>query len=389
MTSNEIPKDLHELMLLYAADAIDPVDSQAVEEWLASGDPEARAALEEARLVVMSLLESLEPVTPPAEMWERLELKMLKTSKASSNKQTVKSEATKPARTDRPAPSNHNVANSVPSRPRVSVLSDSTKPVTGETAGSRLTRFPYWRSAVLAASVAAALSVGSYLLSRATFDSKLARFDEAQSELLLKQQAAVEQQCGVLIEQSQQLTEQAEALTQQTQSISGTINVIQQALGEQEKRLAEQSVLIQSMEGRIRASDQTIRLVSAPGVQTVEVAGTKEMPGAVGKLLWDAEAKSLTFSANNLQALPAGKTYELWFVTDPAGPVSLGTFKLETGEGENAGENAGISVGRAIISTRAPLNLTGIQAVAVSLEPISDVARTGPTGPIVMLAKMQ
>ncbi|MGL4513284.1 MAG: anti-sigma factor domain-containing protein [Lacipirellulaceae bacterium] len=154
------------------------------------------------------------------------------------------------------------------------------------------------------------------------------------------------------------------------------IEELQAKVSEQDRRLQSQQKEIGGMIVRVERADRTLRLVGAPGLQTVEVSGTKDMPAAVGRLLWDADGRSLSFTAAKLAAPGEGKTYELWFVRDPGGPLSLGTFPLDAD-------------GRATVSVAVPEGVSDIAAIAVSIEPAGGAGGPAPTGPIVMLGPMR
>jgi anti-sigma-K factor RskA len=274
------PPDGRDLMLLYVADAIDDVDRRAVEAWLATGDPEAVAALAEARASLGYLALAPVPATPSPGMWAKLE------SRLADAHQSV----------------------------------TSHRPVPERSA---------WRIAI-AALLAVGVSGLTYVLTRSAMSGQ-----------------------------------QAVAISQ-----------LREQIDRQSRQLDEQLVRIQVLSTEIQKADQTLKLVSAPRLKTYEVTGSDAMPEAAGRLLWDADAGALSFAATRLAPLTPRQVYELWFVTDPAGPVALGTFTLDDD-------------GRATFVGKAPDNLKGIQAVAVSIEPIGGAPGKVPTGPIVMLGAMK
>jgi anti-sigma-K factor RskA len=273
--------ELRDLLLLYAVDQVDEQERREIEEWIASGDPAAAAALAEARATVGQLPTILEPVEPSAQMWSRLESQL--------------DEASEPAKASIPMPTQQR---------------------------------PIWPWLAMAAMVAVASSVGTYLVVKSGADRD------------------------------------RQELAQLREQFAG-----------QERRLGEQSREIEVLNQQVGQANRAMMLVSAPRLQSVAVGGTDKMPDAAGRLLWDADGRVLSFTASRLASLKPDQTYELWFVTDPGGPVSLGTFRLDES-------------GRGQVFVNAPAQLASIKAVAVSLEPATGSPGPGPTGPVVMLGTL-
>jgi anti-sigma-K factor RskA len=112
---------------------------------------------------------------------------------------------------------------------------------------------------------------------------------------------------------------------------------------------------------------QDLQVIAAPGVQAVSLAGLGPSPGARGRTYLNPGTRDALFYAFDLPALPAGKTYELWFIA--AGkPVAAGTFDVDPrGTGT-------VRVERVAASQ--------IQAWAVTIEPRGGVPQ--PTGAMVL-----
>ena len=79
------------------------------------------------------------------------------------------------------------------------------------------------------------------------------------------------------------------------------------------------------------------------------------------------------FYANNLPALPAGKTYQLWIITDTPKPVSAGVFSLDRGH-----------KGRGILQNIP--DVAKIKQFAVSLEPAGGLPQ--PTGAVYLAGNL-
>lgn len=147
--------------------------------------------------------------------------------------------------------------------------------------------------------------------------------------------------------------------------------------GQVEELTAERDRLAQRAEGLDRqlAQAQTeaarlaqsLQTVSAPGGRAIALAGLDPAPGASGRTFVDPSAGRAVFTARNLPALPAGKTYQLWFIPADGKPVPAGIFQTD-------------SQGAATLEVEriAP----DVQVWAVTIEPAGGVPQ--PTGEMVL-----
>ena len=116
---------------------------------------------------------------------------------------------------------------------------------------------------------------------------------------------------------------------------------------------------------RRTASDaqSAVAVLTAPDTARVELAGQTVAPQASGRVFW-SRSRGLVFTASNLPALPAGRTYQLWVVT-ATGPVSAGLLK----PGANGAVNAVFNP---------PGNIPSATLMAVTIEP--EGGRSTPSG---------
>jgi hypothetical protein len=108
-----------------------------------------------------------------------------------------------------------------------------------------------------------------------------------------------------------------------------TLGVLTAALEEQQHELATL---------RSPSAAQTAEWAAEPNLKILSLAGTGEQPaGARGRVFWDSDHGVWHFFADGMKPAPAGKTYELWFVSsdqkiaEPAGsfdPASDGSASL-------------------------------------------------------------
>jgi anti-sigma-K factor RskA len=110
------------------------------------------------------------------------------------------------------------------------------------------------------------------------------------------------------------------------------------------------------------------RIVSAPSVSSVLLAGLEATPQAQGSTFVDPSARAAVFYASDLPALSGEQTYQLWFIADGV-PVSGGTFDVD-------------AEGRAMVIVDQTAPIEAIQLWAVTIEPAGGVPQ--PTGEMVL-----
>jgi len=106
-----------------------------------------------------------------------------------------------------------------------------------------------------------------------------------------------------------------------------------------------------------------LSILMAPDVRRIDLAGQPVAPSASARTFW-SRSRGVVLTAANLPALPAGRTYQLWFVTTQT-KVSVGLLKPDTD-------------GRVTAILNNATNLPDPAAVAVTIEPEGGVPQ--PTG---------
>ena len=107
-----------------------------------------------------------------------------------------------------------------------------------------------------------------------------------------------------------------------------------------------------------------LAVVAAPDLQRIDLTGQPVAPRSAGRAFW-SRSRGLVFTASNLPALPAGKTYQLWVLTKQPAPISAGVFKPDAG-------------GRVTSMFETPVDLPQPVGMAVTIEPEGGVA--APSG---------
>jgi anti-sigma-K factor RskA len=157
-----------------------------------------------------------------------------------------------------------------------------------------------------------------------------------------------------------------------------TVNVRQRVAG-LELQLGEALTRLdrseQQLSEALRAAERAqtrLAVLTAPDLKQVSLAGQPAAPRAAGRALW-SRANGLLFAANDLPPLPAGRIYQVWFLT-PAAPVSAGLVRPDAN-------------GRVTATFDTPAGTPDPTGVAVSIEPEAGVP--APTGAIYLAGQTQ
>jgi anti-sigma-K factor RskA len=143
-------------------------------------------------------------------------------------------------------------------------------------------------------------------------------------------------------------------------------------LDQSERQLVVSGQQLDASSRALAAATLRVAVLTATDLRPVDLAGQAPAPSASGRAFW-SPTQGLIFAASNMPQLPAGRTYQLWYLTSDA-PVSAGLFGPD-------------GVGRVTVTfdpTTRPIEPTGM---AVSIEPAGGVA--APTGAIYLAGTWQ
>lgn len=135
-------------------------------------------------------------------------------------------------------------------------------------------------------------------------------------------------------------------------------------------RLQETQQQLQAANGATSTARASLALLTAPDALELRLNGQPVAPAARGRA-FVSRSRGLLFAATNLPALPANRTYQLWFLT-PGAPVSAGLLRPD---------EQGSVTARFDVAPDAP-EPTGM---AVSIEPEGGVA--APTGALYLVGQ--
>jgi anti-sigma-K factor RskA len=110
-------------------------------------------------------------------------------------------------------------------------------------------------------------------------------------------------------------------------SLRGRMTGLELRLSEAQARLDRTE---QQLAAAVRATEAAVvrvAVLTAPDLLQVNLAGQAAAPSAAGRAFF-SRSRGLLFAATNLPPLPAGRTYQLWYLTSAA-PVSAGLLRPE------------------------------------------------------------
>jgi anti-sigma-K factor RskA len=129
----------------------------------------------------------------------------------------------------------------------------------------------------------------------------------------------------------------------------------------------------QLLTARLAQAEDTMTALRSPQLKIFDLAGGQTQPKAWARLLWDQQRNVWHLLASDLAPLPAGKTYELWFITAGQQKVAAGTFDVD-------------AKGNGAVMSPIPANIGILGMAAVTDEPMGGVA--APTGSIQLAVKL-
>jgi anti-sigma-K factor RskA len=124
---------------------------------------------------------------------------------------------------------------------------------------------------------------------------------------------------------------------------------------------------------QIRELSEDARPADARQLQFVSLAGQQQSQ-AHGHVLWDLDRRQWHVCVFDLKPLPAGKTYELWFITDQGKKVRAGTMDIGPS-------------GEAMVNVPVPDNIGRVTVAALTDEVAGGVDQ--PQGQIQLLGKVE
>jgi anti-sigma-K factor RskA len=122
---------------------------------------------------------------------------------------------------------------------------------------------------------------------------------------------------------------------------------------------------VRDAQQQLERQREAIEIVATPGTRMTELTGTSVVPGAHAMLAYDRSGRAILL-AKGLPPAPAGKAYQLWFIT--GGRPMPGKVFLTDASGAGT------------LNDQVPTEALNTAVFAITLEPESGVR--APTGAI-------
>jgi hypothetical protein len=137
----------------------------------------------------------------------------------------------------------------------------------------------------------------------------------------------------------------------------------------QRRELQQVERVMATLHREIEERDDTLRLLSAPQVRLVHLAGLSPSPSARAHLLWNPAARTGLLLTSGLPRVLPNRVYELWAIAGNQ-PVPAGIFDVD-------------EAGHAFLKVPPLPQGKRFDKFAVTLEPVGGVPK--PTGPMHLL----
>lgn len=356
-------EQLEESLSLYALGTLEPDSAREVESHLASGCPHCGTLLRQYQSTAAMLPYALALTTPPAELKARV----------------MRVIAGRDAQIDAPAavPATEATLTLPPATPAATPAKVRIPPPPPEAAQprasakiewepSKIGRRPSsWQARPAGQSLALAASLGGLLLGAVGYAYYLYAALEAERASYAEERMALATANLKASDLERKLEERQRDLGKATSELNRAIQSLRTTHELLAKHQEQIEVLQASRPGK--STEEIARILSSPYAKMASLSGTDMAKDAYAMVFVEPETRRGFFYANNLPALPAGKTYQLWIITETPKPLSAGLFSLDRGR-----------KGRVMLQN-VP-EVTKIKQFAVSLEPAG--GRPQPTGSI-------
>jgi len=359
-------EQLEESLSLYALGTLEPNSAREVKSHLASGCPPCSALLRQYQGTAAMLPYALTMKTPPAE----LKAKIMRAIAGQNAQIAAPVDAPAPAATLILPPTKPEVPPAKMSIPPPPDMAQPRAAAKVEWEPSKIPRqTASWRDRPAGRSLALAASLVGLLLGVSGYAYYLYATLEAERAAHVAGPMALAKATLKASDLERQLDERQRDLSKATSELNHAV----QALGTTHKLLAKHQEQIETLQATrpSKPTEEIARIFSSPYAKMAPLAGTDMAKDAYAMVFVEPDTRRGFFYANNLPALPAGKTYQLWVITDK--PVSAGVFSLDRGR-----------KGRVMLQDMPEVGK--IRQFAVSMEP--DGGRPQPTGSIYLAGEL-
>jgi anti-sigma-K factor RskA len=156
-------------------------------------------------------------------------------------------------------------------------------------------------------------------------------------------------------------------------ALATSLFVVWKRLNRLQYEIERERANAENLARELTAEREMREMLTAPGVRMTELAGMGATPAASAKLAVDPQTGKAMLFAYNLPPAPAGKAYQLWYISDIKNPVPGAVFDTD-------------ARGRAVLRDQVPEAGRGASVFAVTLEPAGGVH--APTGDKYLLSPL-
>ena len=135
--------------------------------------------------------------------------------------------------------------------------------------------------------------------------------------------------------------------------------------------LADRDQTVEQLRRKLSGQQDLVAALEDPSARLIELAGAAQK-AASARLVWNPTAGRSVLLATGLAPPPAGRTFELWFITADQRKVRAATFDPDAG-------------GSAVLAVAVPSGLPPLAVAAVTDEPAG--GSPAPTGAIQLAGK--
>lgn len=154
-------------------------------------------------------------------------------------------------------------------------------------------------------------------------------------------------------------------------NVSENNKVKNEQIAELNQKIIAAEQKLTDVQTRLEREREERELLASPATFIKALDGTKELPAAKARFVFDPQTGQSLLYVTGLPAPPQGKAYQIWFITDPKKPAPGKTFETDNN-------------GRGVLREQIPAQYANAAVFAVTLEP--ENGSQSPTSAVLLLS---